>query len=126
VQQIASAWCRPTDDPLRLCLDGGKLFARLESPGGGGTTPGVPLEAARWYSMALVKQGSRLKLFVDGEQRAEMTAPAVPVTASIDLALGGNPLHTGDEYLPARFAGFRLYATALSPEEVRSAGQPAK
>ncbi len=125
VQQLASAWCRPADDPLRLCLEGGKLFARLESPGGGGSTPGVPLEAARWYSIALVKQGARLRLFVDGQQRAELTCPAVPVTNSIDLALGGNPLHTGDEYLPARFAGFRLYAIALSTEEIQRASEPA-
>ena len=48
----------------------------------------------------------------------------VPVTNSLELALGGNPLHTADEHLPARFAGFRLYAIALAPEEVRRAAEP--
>lgn len=118
VQQVASAWCASADDPLRLCLENGKLFARLESPSGGASTAGVPVESARWYHLVLVKDGARMRLFVDGQQRAEAIGPVAPVTQATDIGLGGNPHHTGDEYLPARLSGFRLYARALSTEEI--------
>ncbi len=118
VQQVASAWCAGADDPLRLCLENGKLFARLESPSGGASTSSVPVEPNRWYHLVMVKDGARLRLFVDGQQQGETTGPVAPVTHATDIGLGGNPHHTGDEFLPARMAGFRLYARALSAEEV--------
>ena len=120
VQQVASAWCGSADDPLRLCLEKGKLFARIESASGGGSTQAATVEPDRWHHLAVVKSGSRVRLFVDGTPRAEMLAPAAPVTAATDIALGGNPHHTGDEYLPAHFADFRFYARAIEAEEVRA------
>jgi len=120
VQQVASAWCGSADDPLRLCLDKGKLFARSESPSGGGSTQAVAVEPNRWHHLAVVKGGARVRLFVDGMPRAEMLVPTAPITSATDIALGGNPHHTGDEYLPARFADFHFYARALETDEVRA------
>jgi hypothetical protein len=34
--------------------------------------------------------------------------------------LGGNPHFSGNEFLAARFADFRFYAKALSPDEVKA------
>ncbi|MCI0492052.1 MAG: glycoside hydrolase family 127 protein, partial [Planctomycetes bacterium] len=124
-QQVASAWCRAQDDPLRLCLDHGKLFARIEAGNSGFTTEGVPVEPARWYHLAVVKDGPRLRLFIDGQMRAEALVPATLRTVAPDLALGGNPHFSGDEYLEARLADFRLYARALTADEVRSLAEVA-
>ena len=70
-----------------------------------------------------MKDGARLRLFVDGQQRDETIGPVAPVTQAKDIALGGNPHHTGDEYLPARMSGFRLYVRALSAEEIAQAAK---
>ena len=97
-----------------------RLAQSLRKPSGGGSTPAATVEADRWHHLAVVKSGSRVRLFVDGTPRSEMLAPAAPVTAATDIALGGNPHHTGDEYLPARFADFRCYARALEADEIRA------
>ena len=56
IGQIFSAWAAGMDDPLRLVVENGKLFARIEAGGGFGT-PGVPIDAGRWHHVAAVKRG---------------------------------------------------------------------
>jgi hypothetical protein len=117
--QVFSAWCGGMDDPLRLAVDKGKLFARIEAGAGYGTE-GVALEPGRWYHVVGVKQQDRLTLYVDGEPRASAEAPLLIWSGARDFAVGGNPNYTGaPEFLKARFADLRVYAKALSAEEVR-------
>jgi hypothetical protein len=119
IGQVFSAWCAGMDDPLRLVVEEGKLFARIEAGAGYGTE-GVEIEAGRWYHVAGVKQGEDLVLFVDGEARSSARAPFWITTAATDFALGGNPNYTGaPEFLPARLADLRFYARGLSAEEVK-------
>ena len=123
VGQLFSAWTAGMDDPLRLVLDHGRLFARIEA-GAGYSTPGVPLKAGSWHTVAAVKQGTRLTLYLDGEPAGSCAAPEFSNTRSQDCALGGNPHYAGDEFLAARFADFRLYDRAMSVDEIkRSAAQ---
>ena len=49
--QVFSAWTGPSDDPLRIVIDRGKLYARIEG-GGGGSTAGTDLQVGRWYAVA--------------------------------------------------------------------------
>jgi hypothetical protein len=117
--QVFSAWAGPMDDPLRVCVGQGRLFARLETAGQGFSTEGVVIEAGRWYHVAAVKQGAKLTLFLDGAARASATVPAEIHSAARDFALGGNPHYTGNEFLAVRLADFAFHARALSAEEVR-------
>ncbi len=118
--QVFSAWCASMDDPLRLAVDHGKLFARIEAGRGYGTE-GVELEPGRWYHVAGVKQGDELVLYVDGKVRASARAPWLFWSGATDFALGGNPNYThGPEFLPARLADLRFYARGLSAEEVKA------
>lgn len=117
IGQIFSAWTASMDDPLRLVVDNGKVFARIEG-GGGQSTPGAAIEAGRWYGVAAVKRGSQLTLYVDGRAVGSCGAPEFSTTLAQDCALGGNPHYGGNEFLAARFADFRFYARALSAEEV--------
>jgi hypothetical protein len=117
--QVFSAWTATADDPLRLVIDNGKLYARIEAGGGGGSTEGFPVEAGRWYSLAVVKEGSRLTLFVDGRVAGRAIVPYRVRSNTREVALGGNPRFPGNEFLAATFAAFRLEARPLSPEEVR-------
>jgi hypothetical protein len=115
--QVISAWCAPMDDPLRLCLDQGKLFARIEAGQSYGTT-GVPVQTGRWYHLAAVKSANRLILFVDGSAVASGSVPAFLRSNARDFALGGNPHYGGHEFLPARMADFAFYGRSLSSNEV--------
>jgi hypothetical protein len=114
--QVFSAWTAPQDDPLRLVIDGGKLYARIEA-GAGFSTEGLAVSPGRWYLAVVVKEGPRLTLFVDGREVGTASVPFSVRSNSREVALGGNPRFAGNEFLHARFAGFRLVDGALSTEE---------
>jgi hypothetical protein len=118
IAQVLSAWSRGVDDPLRITVEGGKVFARLEA-GRSYSTEGVPLEAGRWVHLAAVKRGPRLTLYVDGTERAAAAVPEDVDSEAENVGLGGNPNFGGNEFLPASMADFRLYARALEPGEIR-------
>ena len=116
--QVFSAWAGGMDDPLRICVQGGQLFARIESGKSYGTK-GVPIEPGRWYHVCVVKDGPQLTLWLDGKQVGEAEVPAEFHSAARDFALGGNPHYTGSsEHLACRVAGLKVYARALSPERI--------
>jgi DUF1680 family protein len=117
IGQIFCAWAAGMDDPLRLVVDHGKLFARVEAGGGFGT-PGVSIEAGRWYHVAALKQGATIRLFLDGKLAGSGTAPEFTTTTARDCALGGNPHFSGNEFLAATVADFGLWARALSANEL--------
>jgi DUF1680 family protein len=115
--QIFSAWAGPMDDPLRLCVDRGKLYARIEAGRGFGTD-GLPIAAGTWHHVAAVKDGTKLTLYVDGTARGTVRVPAETHSAARDVALGGNPHFGGNEFLAARFAEFTFSARAFSATEL--------
>jgi hypothetical protein len=115
--QIFSAWAGPMDDPLRLCVDKGKLFARIEAGQGYGTG-GFPVETGHWYALAAVKSGGQLTLFVDGKSVGSVAVPLFVRSNARDFALGGNPHFGGNEFLAAQFSDLAFYSRALSREEV--------
>jgi hypothetical protein len=118
IAQVLSAWAGPMDDPLRITIEGGRLFARLES-GEAYSTEGVPIRAGEWIHVAAVKRGPRLALHVDGEERAAVAVPEVVFSDAGSIALGGNPNFGGNESLAAAVAEFTLAARALGAEEIR-------
>jgi hypothetical protein len=121
--QVFSAWDHVMDDPLRICIVGGKLFARVES-GGGYSTEGVPVEPGRWYHVAVVKSGSQVTLFVDGKRASAMAVPVEIQSSARDFALGGNPHFTGQsEHLACRLAKFTMHARAMTPDQIAAAAR---
>lgn len=120
LMQLASGWVGGGDDPLRLCVDHGRLFARIENPKANLSTPGLEVEHGDWHHVAAVKAGERLTLYLDGQERATLGVPAVLQSSTRTLGFGGNPRFTGDEYLLGTLRGGKLYARALSPAEVQA------
>jgi hypothetical protein len=116
--QIFSAWAAGMDDPLRLAVQNGKLFARIEAGGVFGT-PGVPIDIGRWHRVCAVKRGETLALFLDGQPAGSCIAPRFTTTGARDCALGGNPHFSGDESLAATFSDFGFWERALSAEELQ-------
>ena len=123
IGQLFSAWAQPVDDPLRITLDKGKLFARIEA-GRSYSTAGVPMPLNEWHDVAAVKSGTTLTLYLDGKKVATTEAPAVMTSASRLFALGGNPVFGGPEYLPADFAELLVRNRALSEAEVAALSRP--
>ncbi len=117
IGQIFSAWAASMDDPLRLVVDQGKLFARIESGAGFGTS-GVPIAPGAWYHVAAVKHEVTLTLFLNGRPVASSSAPQFITTMANDCALGGNPHFSGNEFLAATFADFGLWSRALAEKEL--------
>jgi hypothetical protein len=118
IGQVFSAWAAGGDDPLRLVVDQGRLYARVEG-GGSYSTPGVALDTGAWHHVAATREGAKVNLFVDGKPAGSCTVPESAVTASRACALGGNPRYGGDESLAAAFADFGFWERALSAEEIR-------
>ncbi len=124
IGQVFSAWCGSLDDPLRLTVEGGKLFARIEAGHSHGTS-GVPLATGEWHHVAAVKSGAALTLYLDGVARASAKVPAGISTQSRAFALGGNPAYTGaPEFLAADVAGLLVRNRALSPAEITALSHP--
>jgi hypothetical protein len=121
--QLFSAWTAPSDDPLRLCIEDGKLYARIEA-GSSCSTEGFPLQAGRWYGIAAVKEGSRLTLYVDGTAVGQAVAPYSIRSNAREVALGGNPRFAGNEFLAASVADFSFHGRAFSAEEAGRATRP--
>jgi hypothetical protein len=119
IGQIFSSWAGSMDDPLRITIDGGRLFARIEARGTF-STEGVEIAVDRWVHVAAVKAGNRLLLYVDGEVRSSGAVPEEVVSRAENVAVGGNPNYAGNECLDATLADFTLYARALSADEVRA------
>jgi len=117
--QIFSAWSKGGDDPLRVVIDGGKIFTRVEGQGHFGTQ-GVPIEKGEWTHVAAVKSGENLALYVNGEKVADTGIPAMGRhTSARDFALGANPHHTGPEFYHGAIDDFAFYGKALSAEDVK-------
>jgi hypothetical protein len=116
--QVFSAWASPMDDPLRICVEGGKLFARIEA-GQSYSTPGVVVQTNAWRHIAAVKRGTDLRLYVDGDMRGQATVPLFLQSQAAEVGLGGNPRFPGHEFLAARFARFQLFERALDAAEIK-------
>jgi hypothetical protein len=126
--QIFSAWCRNVDDPLRITVAEGKISARLEA-GQAFTTEGIPVDVGHWHHVAVVKNGPKLTLYIDGQPRTSANVPPHIMTSARNFALGGNPNFQGQEYIAASMAHFYLYERALSESEIQKLfgeGQGAK
>ncbi len=120
--QIFSAWSRGMDDPLRICVRDGHLNAGIEAGTAFATKP-VPITQGAWYHICVVKQQSQLALHVNGELIDTIVVPAEHHSSARDLALGGNPHFTGtSEHLACRVARLKLWARALSAEEIQALG----
>jgi len=118
IGQIFSAWAAVMDDPLRLVVEKGQIFARVEAGATFGT-PGLPIDTAGWHHIAAVKRGGELALFFDGRSAGTCSVPQFTITTARDCALGGNPHFGGNEFLAATFADFGLWSRALSDDELR-------
>jgi hypothetical protein len=124
VVQLFSAWCRPSDDPLRVYLHDGRLHAGVETPDGYTATDAVAVAPDEWHHIAAVRSGDTLTLYLDGQPRASCGVPAaVNRTHALDIALAANPHFPGGEHFTGALDDFIFMARALRAEEVEQAAE---
>ena len=115
---VFSAWAGGMDDPLRISVDGDKLYARIEA-GSVYSTRGFDVAPDHWYHVCVVKRADRLTLYVNGKPVEELAVPAEIRSNARDFALGANPHYTDtSEHLAGRLSGFTFHVRAFSPSEV--------
>ena len=117
VGQVVSAWAVSMDDPLRVCVEKGKLFARMEA-GQGYSTEGISVNPGSWYHVAAVKEGGELRLYLNGKRRAHTNVPESIRTVAREIGLGGNPHYGGNEFQEMRLADAAFYSRPLSELEI--------
>jgi hypothetical protein len=102
---------------------GGALRFRLRA--GGSTTTlasqGGVITAGRWYHAAATYDGSRMRIYRDGQLVAEgPKTGTVNVNPEVPAALGNQPLGAGDAPFDGLLDDVRIYNRALSLEEVEA------
>lgn len=122
--QVFSAWAGPMDDPLRLVVDQGRLYARVEA-GSGYSTAGAPVSPGRWLEIVAIRRAGHLALYLDGQPVGTCFVPEGLPTQSAAVALGGNPRYSGSEFLSGTFADFVFLERAWSDDELRQWTQAA-
>ncbi len=120
VRQLFSAWARSMDDPLRVYLRNTELFVGIEGSTGA-SLGGITIPFDTWSHVGVVKQGRLLRLFVNGELRAETDAAPQSLSSTMaeNFALGANPNHPADEYFTGCIGEFALYAKMLSATDIK-------
>jgi len=116
--QVCSAWTAGMDDPLRVCVQHGRLFARIEAGQAysteGVSRPGQPVVArgrgeVRNHAHALVERRSQVERYGARTHPQRRARPRPR----------GNPHFGGNEFLAAQLAEFACYRRALSGEEIQ-------
>ncbi len=118
LQQVFSAWCKGGDDPLRVTLEGGNIFARIENPKGGCSTRGTPVRNGEWVHVAAVKDRGKLTLYVNGAPVESVVTHQYIRSESSAIGIGFNPLFAGGEHFAGKVDDFAFYARALSAEDI--------
>jgi hypothetical protein len=114
----------PSPAGWAIVLDRDKPFLQVREAGRAprllGLLPGPdPLPSRTWSHVALTQSGQRLTLYVNGRSVGSSTG-RLPGGSGGDMFLGrGEPGETTPGFR-GRLAGLRIFARALSPEEVRA------
>jgi hypothetical protein len=123
--QIVSAWCAPSNDPLRVSIQDMELVVAIEQWGGGCSLAGGRVENGKWYHVAVVKKFMELTLYVNGKPVGRATVPASYQPGPKNVGIGCNPNYTGPEVFQGALAEILLVREALPEEEIkRLAGVP--
>ncbi len=118
LHEVISAWCRSSDDPLRLVVSGDQVFARMEQLGGNFGTAGVRIPAKEWSHVAVVKDGAELRLYVNGFMAQVARVPEALETESKAVGVGCNPKFTEAEAFLGEIAGVVVAERAWTDAEV--------
>lgn len=117
--QIVSAWSAASNDPLRIAVRDKELAVSIEQPGGGCRLSGGRVENGKWVHVAVVKEFTRLTMYVNGKMAASATVPASFEPGPTNVGIGCNPNHSDPEAFQGALAEINFVREALPEESVR-------
>lgn len=121
---IFSAWAQGSDDPLRVSVQNKQLVVNIESQAGGFHCQGPSLKDGEWTHVAVVKEDTQLRLYVNGAMIQQTTVPAEIGTTATSIGLGCNPNFSELEGYQGRLADVRFYAGALTDAAIQRLAAP--
>ncbi|MBL7644767.1 MAG: glycoside hydrolase family 127 protein [Candidatus Hydrogenedentes bacterium] len=116
---IFSAWAQGSDDPLRVSVQNKRLVANIEMPDGGAHCPGAELKDGEWTHVAVVKEETQLRLYVNGALIHTTTVPEELKTSATKIGLGCNPNFGELEGYQGAISDVRFYAGALTDAAIQ-------
>lgn len=122
---IVSAWWAPANDPLRVSVQNRELVLSIEQPQGGVRLSGGRVEDGQWYHIAVVKQFTEVRLYVNGKIVGRATAAPSFQPGARNLGVGGNPNYGDLEGFRGALADVIFRREALADADIRKlAGAP--
>lgn len=107
-------WLHPTDNRVHFRIS---TAANLNEGG----NSAAQLRVGAWTHLAYVKNGRRVRLYLNGQLDQEVVLASADIQTSLDpIYLGANPHHVG---FVGALAEFRVYACALGDDEIRRLAQ---
>lgn len=102
---------------LRINSSGSITFTCFGVSKCSATTPGTPIQDDIWHHIALVRNGSNYRIYVDGSEELNTTLSVNPQNGTGPLTMGGQIPTSG--FVPTTFADYtvddvRIYSRALS------------
>jgi DUF1680 family protein len=116
---IFSAWCQPSDDPLRVSVQNKQITANIEILAGAFRCQGPLLKEDEWTHVAVVKEDTQLRLYVNGAVVHQATVPPELETTATTIGLGCNPNYNQLEGYQGSIADVRLYAGVLTDAAIQ-------
>lgn len=116
---VFSAWAQGSDDPLRVSVQNKRVVANIEQHAGGSHCPGPELKEDTWIHVAVVKDGTQLRLYVNGALIHTTTVPEELKTSATKIGLGCNPNFGELEGYQGSIADVRLYAGVLTDAAIQ-------
>ncbi len=123
-QRLFSGWHGYYEDPLRLSIRSGKIFAGLETNGKSYETSRIQFPAPGWFHVAVVKKGEVLKIHVNGKEEAQVSVPVFIKNDARNIGIGFNPLYVDGEFYHGAIGPFTFRACALDDHQIKDVMGP--
>ncbi len=117
--QIVSAWSASANDPLRIAVQEKELVVSIEQPGGSYRLSGGRVENGKWAHVAVVKEFTKLTMYLNGKKAASATVPASFEPGPKNVGIGCNPNHADPEAFQGALAEVLFVREALPEESIR-------
>ena len=118
-RHIFSAWCKGSDDPLRVSAVAKKLVVNIEQATGVHHISGMPIENGEWLHVAVVKDFNELRLYVNGEKKRSIAVPVLLQSGAKNLGIGCNPNFGNIEGFRGAIAEVLLSREALDEAQIQ-------
>gem|GEM_PF-5779111 len=115
-ERTFAMWLRPDSMQIHYRISGNHPNGNM----GNDSDPTKPVPVGSWTHIAYVKQGSTLRIYINGVSAGSAGLPGPVVANNGPIYIGHNLIHNNSK---AAFDDFRIYKVALNAAEIASLQQ---